>query len=425
MESPSQPGVPMLHANLGTALVDAGEFEEARQAYERALALDPAFSSALTGLGSLHVRAGRFAEARRCYQRVLAQDDADLTAHNAMYEIEQIDRNIPKALYHQRRVLERKALFSRYAPQEQRRLLALVTPGDWQANVPFDFLVDRRTTTVHKLYILSPQQSNSAAIPQADVVFTAIGESDENAQALALASDMLRRIGLPHINDPRKILAANRVNVSRILAQIPDLHAPVVERVPRKALEAGNPGVEYPLLVRPVGSQAGRDLARVSNARELAAYAKRVAGEAFYVMPFVDFRGGDGYYRKYRIIVVDGVPFPYHLAISADWMIHYYNTPMRETLWMREEEAHFLSHFEDVFPAPLQTALRSIAQATGLEYFGIDCSIERDGRLLVFEVDPAMVVHAGDDPQMFAYKIPHAQRIFDAFQALIDRVGSG
>jgi hypothetical protein len=105
-------------------------------------------------------------------------------------------------------------------------------------------------------------------------------------------------------------------------------------------------------------------------------------------------------------------------------MIHYYNAPMRETPWMREEEAFFLEHFDDVFPPPLQRALRDIANVLGLEYFGVDCSIDPQGRLLVFEADPAMVVHAGDDPALFAYKFPYAQRIFDAFQRLIDRVGS-
>jgi glutathione synthase/RimK-type ligase-like ATP-grasp enzyme len=180
----------------------------------------------------------------------------------------------------------------------------------------------------------------------------------------------------------------------------------------------------FPLLVRPVGSHAGRALARVLDAAELAQYLANVSDDAFYVMPFVDFKSADGYYRKYRIIVVDGVPYPYHLAISQNWMIHYYNAPMRETAWMREEEAAFLAHFEQVFHEPLREALREVARVLGLEYFGIDCSIDPQGRLLVFEADPAMIVHAGDEPELFAYKIPHAQRIFDAFQALIDRVRS-
>ncbi len=61
----------------------------------------------------------------------------------------------------------------------------------------------------------------------------------------------------------------------------------------------------------------------------------------------------------------------------------------------------------------------------GLEYFGIDCSIDREGRLVIFEADPAMLVHASDDPEMFGYKRSYAQRIFTAFEELLDRARSG
>jgi glutathione synthase/RimK-type ligase-like ATP-grasp enzyme len=413
-----------LHANLAMVLAEGGEIDAALAEYERALELDMENAAALSGLGSLHVRAGHFADARACFERVLAQDPADMNAHLSMYELEQIGGNVSKALHHQSRVLERKTIFSSHAPHEQRRLLALMVPGDWQANVPVDFLIDRRTTTLHKLFLVSPEQIASTPIPQTDAVFVAIGESDETFEALSAALQLLPQIGLPHINDPRNILKTNRERLAAALASLPNIHAPQTVRATRDALASGRVNIPFPLLVRPVGSHAGRALARVNDAAELRAYLASVAESAFYVMPFIDFRSPDGYYRKYRIIVVDGVPYPYHLAISPNWMIHYYNAPMRETAWMREEEASFLADFEQVFQPALQEAMREIARVLGLEYFGIDCSIDPQGRLLVFEADPAMIVHAGDEPELFAYKIPYVQRIFDAFQELIDRVRS-
>lgn len=420
----AQPGLAVLHVNLATTLVDAGDMDAAQHEYETALESEPDCLPALQGLGSLHVRLGRFAQARECFERVLAADENDMNAHLSMYELEQIDGNIPKALAHQRRVLQRQSLFSAYAPNERRRLLVLAVPGDWQANVPVDFLVDARTTTLHKFYLLSRERALSVQLPPADVVFTAIGESDESLAALHVAEELIGRLRLPHINDPRNIAAANRFENARRLGAIPHVHAPQTQRVAREALAAHESGIPYPLLVRPVGSQAGRDLARIADGEELHAYLSRVADPVFYVIPFVDFKRDDGYYRKYRIIVVDGVPYPYHLAISPNWMIHYYNAPMRETPWMRGEEAYFLEHFDRVFAPELRQALHEMAGVLGLEYFGVDCSIDSQGRLLLFEADPAMVVHAGDDPALFAYKFPHAQRIFDAFQRLIDRVGS-
>jgi tetratricopeptide (TPR) repeat protein len=419
-----QPELALLHVNLALVLTERGELEEARRAYERAIDLEPRNIAAANGLGSLHVRAGRFAEARSCFESVLALDPGDMSAHLSMYELEQIDGNVGAALAHQREVLKRKTMFSTIAPHERRRLLALMVPGDWQANVPVDFLVDRATTTLHKWYLVSPQAVAAPAIPAADAVFVAVGESDENQPALEALPELLHRIGLPYINDPRRILLTNRERLANALSGIPNLHAPKTVRATRDDLAAGRIDMPLPLLVRPVGSHAGKNLARVADAAALAAYLNDVPAQAFYVMPFVDFKSSDGFYRKYRIIVVDGVPYPYHLAISPNWMIHYYNAPMRETPWMREEEERFLNAFESVFAPPLQSALRDVARVLGLEYFGIDCAIDPQGRLLLFEADPAMIVHAGDEPELFAYKVPHAERIFAAFQQLIDRVRS-
>lgn len=418
----AQPELPLLHANLATLLAEVGDVEGAQREYDIALACDPSLPAALSGLGSLHVRMGRFAQGRQCFERVLAHDANDLAAHQAMYELEQIDGNTAKALWHQRQILARKTLFSRYAPDERRRLLVLAVPGDFQANVPVDFLIDPQTTTLHKLFLLSSEQTQSVAIPRADAVFVAIAESDENAPALEFAADLVQRIGLPVINDPRRISDANRTQVARKLASIPNVNAPLTTRIRRDELAGAH--IDFPIIVRPVGSQAGRELARINNAPDLGSYLRGSTAPEFYVAPFVDFCSPDGYYRKYRIIVVDGVPYPHHLAISPNWMIHYYNAPMRETPWMREEEALYLAQFAQVFKQPLQEALSAIAGVLGLDYVGVDCSIDSQGRLLVFEADPAMVVHAGDDPQMFAYKNLHAERIFEAFQKLVDRARS-
>ncbi len=420
----AQPGFPELRVNLAMTLADLGRFDEALREFDCALQLQPAFSAALAGRGALYTRLGRFDDARAQYERVLQLDAANTGANFAMYELEQIAGNTSKALEHQRAVLRQRTLFSEYAPQERRRLLVLLAPGDWQANVPIDFLVDRTTTTLHKLYIVSREQVAAARIPRADVVFTAIGESDESLECLQIASEVIAQLGLPQINDPAKVLGTNRVAIYETLRDITNVVVPDTQRVPRELLANAAGAMEYPLVIRPVGSQAGRDLERIQNGAELQAYLARVDAPFFYTMPFVDFSKDDGYYRKYRIIVVDGVPYPFHLAVSPRWMIHYYNAPMRENAWMREEEEHFLSAFESVFPPHLQRALRDISEKLGLEYFGIDCSIDRDGRLLIFEADPAMIVHAGDDPQMFGYKHPYAHRIFSAFEGLIDRARS-
>ena len=418
------PQAPEFRVNLAVTLADAGDERAAESEYREALALDPDSAAAALGLGAFLVRLGRFDDARPVYERVLTSDPQNAQANLAMYELEQIAGNPAKALEHQARVLRRQTLFSEPAVQEQRSVLVLLAPGDWQANVPVDFLIDRRTTTLHKLYVLDEPQIEAAALPHAGVLFVAIAECDENEPRLRLAQRVIERTGLPVINRPERIALTNRVRAAKLLQGIEAAIVPQTHRVSRDDAMRGASLPPFPIVIRPVGSQAGKDLERVRDAAELNEYLARVAGGEFFVMPFVDFSKDDGYFRKYRIIIVDGEPIAYHLAISPRWMIHYYNAPMREHAWMREEERRFLEHFEDVFSETLRAALREIARRLELEYVGVDCSIDREGRLVLFEADPAMIVHAGDDPALFSYKFPAAHRVFAAFERLVQRVGS-
>jgi tetratricopeptide (TPR) repeat protein len=419
------PSPAAIHANRsGAELRAQGKLTEAAAAFERGIVAQGELPELHLNLGATLVDLGRLEEARDRYAHVLELDHENESAHLAMYELQQALGKREDALVHQQRVLARRTLFSAYAPGERRRILVLMAPGDWQANVPIDYLADPQTTTLHKLYLTSYAQAQSATLPKADTVFTAIAESPENLERLKWAHDVCRRSGLPVINDPRKVLSTNRAAVPRLLSGIANVRVPATLEVAHEELARGRVPFAYPLVVRPVGSQAGRDLQKIDDAAALKEYAHRTAAPSYFVQPFVDYSGPDGFFRKYRIFVVDGVPMPCHMAVSSNWMIHYYNAPMREHAWMREEERRVLGDFEHVFPARLQTALREVWRAMELDYIGADCAIDRDGHLLIFEIDPAMIVHAADEPELFAYKHDAARRIFEAFTAMVDRARS-
>jgi hypothetical protein len=63
----------------------------------------------------------------------------------------------------------------------------------------------------------------------------------------------------------------------------------------------------------------------------------------------------------------------------------------------------------------------AIVERTGLDYLPIDCAETRDGRLLVFEVGTAMIVHSMDPPDLFPYKRPQMDKVFKAFQAMLHK----
>jgi len=100
-------------------------------------------------------------------------------------------------------------------------------------------------------------------------------------------------------------------------------------------------------------------------------------------------------------------------------MIHYYNAEMAEQQWMRDEEGRFLASLESVFDGPRLAALHAIAAAVDIDYFGIDCGIAPDGRVLVFEADAAMLVHCNDPIEVYPYKHEFIPRVIAAFDALL------
>jgi tetratricopeptide (TPR) repeat protein len=419
------PGLAVLHNNRAAILAELGRDADALAAFTRAVELDPHYVDARIGLGALLRRQGAVAEALVSY-RVAAERAPDrLDAHLAIYELAQIAGDRAMAIDHQDAALRLRRLYSEEAtsPPAQKRVLVVKMPGDWQANLPIEYVLHRPSTAIDTYFadaaeLLAP----SVALPRADIIFNAIAESDEAAPILNALPDLALSLKLPLINDPTRILCVSRGRFPDLLKGIARCRAPQAVRLARGDVTANRlaaAGIAPPFLLRPLSSHGGNDLEKMASYDELAPYLKRVKDDAFYATPFIDYSDADGYYRKYRIIFVDGVPFPYHLAISTKWMVHYYNSQMRQHEWMRSEEARFLGDLGVAFDAGLQAALRRLGTAVGLDYFGIDCAVTRAGELLVFEIETGMIVHNLDSVELYPYKPPAFARIEAALDRLI------
>ena len=118
-------------------------------------------------------------------------------------------------------------------------------------------------------------------------------------------------------------------------------------------------------------------------------------------------------------MLIQGRPFICHMAVSERWMVHYMNAGMTESAEKRAEEARFMAAFEADFAARHAGAFAQLHERLGLDYFGIDCAETPDGRLLLFEADVAMIVHAMDPEDPFAYKKAPMHKLFGAFEAML------
>lgn len=310
------------------------------------------------------------------------------------------------------------------------KLLAFVVAGDFMANTPLDFLLQGSGVTLDLLYV-SPGQPVPGPVPEHDVAIVAIGQSDENQAALDQVAALLENWPRPVLNAPAPIARLAREQAWRQFGGLEGVVMGATVRLPRGSLEeiamgrlavgAALAGGEFPLIVRPAGSHAGQGLERLAGPAELRDYLLARSEEEFYLSRFVDYRSADGLYRKYRIALIDGRPYACHMAISDHWMIHYLNAGMHESEAKRAEEARFMVRFDEDFARRHRVAFAGLAARAGLEYFAIDCAETPEGKLLVFEADVAMIVHAMDPADLFPYKPVQMRKVFAAFTAMLDR----
>ena len=66
-------------------------------------------------------------------------------------------------------------------------------------------------------------------------------------------------------------------------------------------------------------------------------------------------------------------------------------------------------------------AIEAIGIKLDLDYGGIDFSILKDGRVLVFEANATMLVHLNESVEDFPYKHACIPKISDAFDEMLDR----
>lgn len=326
--------------------------------------------------------------------------------------------------------LQREALVTRrhYCLPTRRptrlRLLALMAPGAIMANVPVECLLEDSDVELH-LYYAATEAPAAGEIPEHDVLFVAIGESEANRPLLDAWTPRLTTWPRPVLNDPRRIGRTARDLAYQHLHTLPGLVMPPTWRLDRRQLgemtadQLAESGLRYPLIVRPVGSHAGHDLVRLDHHDVLRSSLETLSGDVFFVSPFIDYRGADGLFRKYRVFLIDGHPFACHMAVSAHWMIHYLNAGMADSPDKRAEEARFMATFEQDFAQRHRQALAGIHAAIGLDYLGIDCAETPDGCLLVFEIDPAMVAHAMDPVDLYPYKPATMAELFAGFRAML------
>ncbi len=360
----------------------------------------------------------------------LVGSEADAAALMDLSVIEQLCGHLSAGLDHQSAALAKCRLFETVTNiNHDLDLLILAAPIHMGGNTPIDFLLANSKIRQTTLY-MAQDAALPSPLPAHDVTFIAApGDADATRQYLEKIKSSIADWPTLVLNNPDQIAGLDREQLFKNFTGQGSIAIPATIRCDRQTLTSTASGhstsideldrANWPLVIRPVGSHAGLNLEKLSGPADLQNYLSACKDSDFFVSEFIDYRSADGQFRKYRIVFVDGHPFPCHMAIADKWKIWYLNADMQQSPAKRAEEEEFMANFSNGFALRNKTALSVIPQEIDLDYFGIDCAELPDGRMVVFEADNALIVHDMDPPQLFPYKLEHMQDIFSAFQQLI------
>jgi tetratricopeptide (TPR) repeat protein len=405
---------------LATLAWSGGYRSAARTAYTQAVAHHPDNVVARVNLGNLLRDEQDVAGARAEYEAALALDPELHEAHQGMSWVLG-ELGLDGAEQHRRRGFTGRSLVTQPYRGTGQGIPIVLLVSARGGNIPSRLWIDDRRFTIHAIYAdyFDPAQP----LPPHALLMNAIGDADLCALALERAEVLAARTTAPVINRPDRVKITGRAENARRLGAIPDVIAPRIETWTRARLAPGadlESGFGFPLLLRSPGFHTGRHFVYVERREALAGALAALKGEDLLAIEYLDARGADGRARKYRVMFIDGVLYPLHLAVSSDWKVHYFSADMARHAAFREEERRFLRDMPGVLGPRAMRALERVCATLALEYAGIDFALAPDGAVLLFEANATMALVPPAPGEIWDYRRPAIETALDAARRLLE-----
>jgi hypothetical protein len=281
---------------------------------------------------------------------------------------------------------------------------------------------------VHRFTISRGNISRPDILPPHSVILNTIADADVEGSSLKSLQKYLEdNADAVVINRPERVAETAR---DRNASRLNDIDGLTFPRTHRYRFENATPDrvarivdeleFNYPFLIRRTGTQTGRSFARIGSRADLDAYVGERLNSTYFLIDYRKILWKNKLFRKLRLFHIDGEFFPVVCHLDKVWNVHGGNrkTIMRDDETLMAEEKSFLNDWKSYVGARNVTCIEKVAELTGLEFFGMDFTMDQDGSLFIYELNPAMR-HSFDHARNFPYKLPHDQAISRAFQAMI------
>jgi len=318
---------------------------------------------------------------------------------------------------------------------DRNRIDVVLNKGDltkcdmhFTGNLPLLEFLKPQDMQIQKI-ALGGRKESKVKIGKTDIGFNSICDPDSNRSTLQNVLEIADSLNVPVINDPQKVLETNRDKIYNKLKDSKSFFIPKTIKIQPKYLKdiiqlIDEKTIKIPFIFREAGAHGGKSshlVHAIDKIHELEQFA--FDGRDYYITEFIDFVSEDGLYRKYRTVFINGKPYARHMIAASNWAIHVESRDelMPSSTILREEEKKFLEEGNEAF----SKMYAEIYGKIGLDFFGMDFAVGRDGVPVIFEVNACMnTISVSHSEKPFEYHNKRHEEIKGAVLEMIrNRVG--
>ena len=183
-----------------------------------------------------------------------------------------------------------------------------------------------------------------------------------------------------------------------------------------------------PYILRTPTTHMGTSMVLVEKDEDLEAGLSKFVGRYTYVIKYHECRFRAEIFRKIRACFIGGEFHPIRIDFKRDWNVHRFDDStqlMLEDESLQKEELAFIHDCRKYLGDSALDCLQTINDRLRLDFLGIDFGVGEDGRLVIFEANPAMNVLEYRRMKEFPYFEEGAKAVERSFRKmLLERAGS-